>query len=77
MTYRDKLEELHNVWAEKTQELLKYDKVISETNGFGDMTEMGNYQKADKEFKLAANNFFDLFAYCRNNKIDFDSEFTN
>ncbi len=75
MTYKEKLEELYKIFAEKSQTVLKADNTISETNGFGDINAMTDYQKADIEFKIAANNYHNFVSYCKKSVIDMEGEF--
>ena len=75
MTYKEKLKELYNIFAEKSQVVLKADNTISETNGFGDINEMTDYQKADIEFKIAGNNYHNFLLYCKKYVIDMETEF--
>jgi hypothetical protein len=75
MTYKEKLKELYDTFAEKSQDVLKADNTISETNGFGDINEMTDYQKADINFKIAGNNYHNFVSYCKNYVIDMESEF--
>lgn len=77
MTYKDKLKELEENFAEKSLAYLKGDKSLSKTNGFGDIVELEQYQKAYQEFQNASNEYHNLAFYIIKNKINWESEFTD
>ena len=75
MTYKEKLKELQDILARKSQEFSKADNTISEINGFSDINEMTKYKKAYFDLKTAIDNYAEFESFCRNYVINMESEF--
>ncbi|UPT70226.1 MAG: hypothetical protein M0D53_14130 [Flavobacterium sp. JAD_PAG50586_2] len=75
MTYKEKLQELYDDYASKSQALLKLDKELVEADGFSELNLIPDYQIAYIDFQMAHNNFYNLFTYVRDNNIPYPSEY--
>ena len=77
MTHQEKFEELYKQFAEKSDTLIKAHKEATSTNGFGEFYSVPTLLKADEEFKIAGNNYHSFLAYCKENNVDPNGEFSS
>lgn len=74
MTYQEKFVELREEFAKASDKYLKIDKEISEVNGFGDISLVSRFQRAQKEWEIASNNYNSFLSYTTKNKINPNDE---
>lgn len=74
MTYQEKFVELREEFAKASDKYLKIDKEISEVNGFGDISLVSKFQRAQNEWEIAGNNYNNFLSYTTNNKINPNDE---
>tara|TARA_R110002033_G_scaffold149411_1_gene186435 strand:+ start:525 stop:1091 length:567 start_codon:yes stop_codon:yes gene_type:complete len=75
MTYQEKYADLHSKYQKSGKELEQAIEKLSETNGFGDLNDISNYEKSQRNFKYAESQFQKLLKYVTDSKIDPATEF--
>lgn len=75
MTYRDKLQEFHQEFLEKSDVLMKLHNELIFVDGFADINLVPDYQNAYLDWQIASNNFHSFFAYTNKLAFDLDVEY--
>ena len=75
MTYQQMFEEYYKEFSETSEELFKIDRELSQTNGFGNMRDIPEYNKAYIKWQVAANNYNSFLANLKGKTINPNDEF--
>ena len=75
MTYQEKYAELYNAYDKATKLLTEATQKIAFTNGFGDIGELSNYFKANREYRFAEREFQKLLNYVTTANLNPSSEY--
>jgi hypothetical protein len=75
MTYQEKYEELFKAYDHATKTLNEATQKIAFTNGFGDTGDLGNYFKANREYRFAEREFQKLLQYVTTANLNPASEY--
>jgi hypothetical protein len=75
MTYKEKYNELFEVYEKATKALHDATKTISFADGFGDTNELKHYLKAHKEHRFIEREFQQLLKYVSSTNLNPESEF--
>jgi uncharacterized protein YukE len=76
MTYQEMYNKYHHDFAKASERLLKLDKELSETKGFGELQSIPEYQTAYKEWQIAGNNYNGFLSQLKGKNINPNDEFT-
>jgi hypothetical protein len=75
MTYEEKYNELHSNYEKAGKKSENALEKISDVNGFGDMNDLSDYFKSQKELTYHSQQFENLLKYLSDGKVNTKSEF--
>jgi len=77
MTYKQKLDQLREEFAIKSDKYLLADKELSEDKGFVGGNLVGKFAKAKRDFEIVGNEYSNFLAYAVKNKAKLQDDFIN
>ena len=76
MTYQEMFDKYQKEFVEASDTLLKLDKKLSSTNGFGDLSDIPEYQEAYKKWQIAGFNYYSFLSVLKGRNFNPNDEFS-